>query len=80
MLVKEKKITRATFVLDEVEREHLFYARAIVADCFLATLKENGSNEMMSLATGEIIEQRDIEKLKNILLAMEENPHWEIVK
>lgn len=78
MLVREKKITRATFVLDEVEREHLYYARAI-SDCFLAALKDNGSNEMISLATGEIIEQRDIERLEGILLAME-NPHWEIVK
>ena len=79
MLVTEKKITRATIVLDEAERDHLYYARAI-ADCFLATLKDNGSNEMMSLATGEIIEQRDIERLKGILSAMEENPHWEIIK
>lgn len=79
MLVTEKKITRATYVLDEVEREHLYYARAI-ADCFLAGLKDNNSNEMMSLATGEIIEQKDIERLKDILLAMEESPHWEIIK
>lgn len=78
MLVKEKKITRATFVLDEEERDHLFYAR-MTADCFLATLKENCSNEMMSLATGEIITQKDIERLKGILSAME-SPHWEIVK
>lgn len=78
MLVKEKKITRATFVLDEEERDHLFYAR-MTADYFLATLKENCSNEMMSLATGEIITQKDIERLEGILSAME-NPHWEIVK
>lgn len=78
MLVTEKKITRATFVLDEEEREHLFYTR-MIADCFLATLKDNRSNEMMNLATGEIIEQKDIERLKGILLAME-NPYWEIVK
>lgn len=79
MLITEKRITRATFVLDEEEREHLFYARRI-ADCFLAELKDNGSNEMMSLATGEIIEQKDIERLKGILSTMEENPHWEIIK
>lgn len=78
MLVTEKKITRATFVLDEEERDQLFYAR-MTADCFLAELKENCSNEMMSLATGEIITQKDIERLKDILSAME-SPHWEIIK
>lgn len=78
MLITEKRITRATFVLDEEEREHLFYTRRI-ADCFLAELKDNGSNEMMNLATGEILEQRDFERLKGILSAME-NPYWEIVK
>ena len=78
MLVKEKRITRATFVLDEEERSYLFHAR-MIADCFLATLKDNRSNEMMNLATGEILEQKHIEQLKGILSAME-NPHWEIVK
>ena len=79
MLVTEKNITRATVVLDETERDHLFYARRI-ADCFLAELKDNSSNEMMNLATGEIIEQKDIERLKGILLVMENHPYWEIVK
>lgn len=78
MLITEKRITRATFVLDEEEREHLFYARRI-ADCFLAELKDNSSEEMISLATGEVIDQGDLERLKDILSAMED-PHWEIVK
>ena len=63
---------------NEKEREHLFYARRI-ADCFLAELKDNSSEEMISLATGEVIDQGDLERLKDILSAMED-PHWEIVK
>lgn len=78
MLITEKKIIRATIVLDEAEREHLFYTGRIV-DCFLSELKDNSSNEMMSLATGEVIDQGDLERLKDILSAMED-PHWEIVK
>lgn len=79
MLIKEKKIVRATIVLDEVEKDHLYWTR-VVADCFLAELKDHKAKEMISLETGEVIERQDIERLIGILSAMGENSNWEIVK
>lgn len=78
MLVTQKRITRVAITLDDEERDCLYDTKRI-ADCFLAELELNNSNEMMCLATGEILERRDIEKFKGFISAME-SPYWEIIK
>ena len=79
MLIREKKIVRVALVLDEVEKDHLYWTR-VIADCYLASLKEHNAKEMVNLGTGEVIEKQDIERLESILSAMGENSNWEMIK
>lgn len=75
MLVTEKKITRVRTHLDDNEIASLNDMMAI-ADCFQDILKDNGAIRFVSTATGEVIEMKDLCRLKGILSGLNHCREW----
>ena len=79
MLVKERTITirTATVELDDYEIASLNDVRGL-ALCYLDLLNDNDAEQLYNPATGELIEKRDLMRLRGVLEGLIHCRHWEV--
>ena len=77
MLITEHKTVKATVNLDPAE-QYAIEVVDFIAESVLKMLEENKKATMSNLATGEVIDKEDLQRLRGILQGISYCTAWEL--
>lgn len=75
MLIKEERTVRTTINID-TEEKYAVEVVDVMAETLLERLEENKKLEMISPATGEIIDKEDLRRLRGVLSGLVHCKEW----